>query len=159
MAACPAERYDFKAANNRILSTYIRQCKKAAAGLALVARQLEQDEADQWQTKQHLVSSFEPLQMVTGTEVPMDVDREVSTMSNSPIRMGVTWYISPTSARCAPLYQYTNISPSCYGHTHQLPSRYQDMQINSHKIGPSLSHILSFKIWRQSKEETEAEGH
>ena len=135
MAACPAERYDFKAANNRILSTHIKQCKKAAAGFALVARQLEQDEADQWQTKQHQVSSLKHLEMVPESEVPMDVDLEVKAMGNSPIRMGVNLVQILHCTRCIPLYQHSNITPSCYGNTHQLPSRYQGMQINSHEIG------------------------
>ena len=46
-----------------------------------------------------------------------------------------------------------------------MPAKYQDMEINSREIGPSLSHIPSFRTWRQQQEEADIaeaerrEGH
>lgn len=84
MLTCPAEDCNFRAATDRVLSTHVRQCKKAAAGLASVARELDQHEADQRQAKRRKISSFEPLEVVPEAEEPMDIDLEVSVISNWP---------------------------------------------------------------------------
>jgi len=84
MLACPGEGCKFRAKNDRSLSTHVRQCPKAAIGLASVAERVEQHEADQRQAKRRRVSSAEPLEVVTEAEEAMDVDSEVSLTDDAP---------------------------------------------------------------------------
>jgi len=78
MLTCPAEGCKFRAKTDRGLSAHVRQCSRAATGLASVAEQFEQHEADQRQAKQRRVSSVESLEPVSEVEEAMDVDLEVS---------------------------------------------------------------------------------
>ena len=48
-------------------------------------------------------------------------------------------------------------STSRSGRIRQLPTRYQDMEINSCEVGPGLSHMPSFKTQKQQAEEAEME--
>ena len=49
MLTCPAEGCEFRAKNDRSLTAHVRQCQRAAIGLASVVEKVEQHEADQWQ--------------------------------------------------------------------------------------------------------------
>ena len=46
-------------------------------------------------------------------------------------------------------------STSRYGRIRRLPPKYQDMEINSREVGPSLIHMPSFKTQKQRIEEAE----
>ena len=51
MLNCPAEGCGFKAKSDRALAVHLGKCKKAAIGLASVADDAEQHEADHRQAK------------------------------------------------------------------------------------------------------------
>ena len=60
----------------------------------------------------------------------------------------------PTDIPLPPL-EVPTPSTSRYGRIRRLPPKYQDMEINSREVGPSLSHMPSFKTQRQRIEEAE----
>ena len=165
---CPVEGCGFRGKTERALITHLGWYKKAKTELSLIGEEVEQHEADQRQVKRHRISSIEPLEVVPEAEEPMDVDLEVSGMSNWSKIRHLTLLLSdqddnqpgpgssplpdipPTAGTQLP-------STSRYGCVHRLPSRYQDVEINSREIGPSLSHIPAFRTLRQQQEEAEAE--
>ena len=165
MLTCPAEGCGFKARNDRALATHIRKCKKAATGLALVADEIGCHEADHRQAKQHKILSPEHLDIVPEVEVPMDTGLEVRSVndeSESRCLMTVNdcfiWQDDDqTRAMDVPLLPIDAPTPSTSrsGRIRRLPTRYQDMEISSHEVGPSLSHMPSFKTQKQQAEEAE----
>ena len=169
MLTCPAEGCEFRAKNDRSLSAHVRQCQRAAIGLASVAEQVEQHEADQRQAKRRRLSSVEPLEVTPEVEESMDVDLEVSftddTLESRCLIIIVAYQDNSQPDRDSPPSTEVLIPPidvptpstSRYGRKRQLPSRYQDMEIDSHEIGPGLSHIPTSKTLRQ--QEKEAERH
>jgi len=158
MLACPGEGCGFKAKSDGGLSAHVRRCPKAKIGLDLIAEEVE---AGQWQAKRRRVSSLEPLEVVPEVEELMDVDPEVSFTYNGSksgcliLQLFHQDNSQPGSPPDVPPINEPAPSTSRYGRVRQLPSRYQDMEINSREIGPSLSHIPSFKTQRQQQEEAE----
>jgi hypothetical protein len=80
MLTCPAEGCGFKTKTDRSLSLHIRKCKKAAASLALIGKEVEQHDADRRQAKRRKISSVERLEVVPEAEDP---GLEVCVMSNA----------------------------------------------------------------------------
>ena len=153
--------------NDRFLSAHIRQCQRTTIGLASVAEQVEQHEAYQWQVKQHRVSSVEPLEVTPEVEESMDIDFEVSFTDNaleSRCLIVILAYQDngqpdrgspPSTEVFIPPIDAPTPSTSYYGHVCQLPSRYQDIEINLHEVGPGLSHIPNSKTLRQQGKEAD----
>ncbi|KAF9642729.1 hypothetical protein BDM02DRAFT_3192786, partial [Thelephora ganbajun] len=124
------------------LAAHLRKCKKAAIGLALIAEDVRQYEIDCRQAKRCKISSAEHLEVVPEVEELMDVDPEPMAPT-TPID-------TPSPSTDAP-----GPSTSRYGRVRRLPSKYQDMEINSREIGQSLSHMPSFRTQKQQREEAE----
>ena len=165
MLVCPGEGCNYRAKTDRALSTHLRQCQKAATGLASVAHQIEQHGAHQQQVKWHRVSSVEPLEDVPEVEESMDVDLEVSIIEDAPENRHLTSHSSyqdnsqpdrdspPSAEVLPPPVNAPTPSTSRYGRICHLPLRYEDMEIDSHEIGPGLSHIPTSKTLRQQEKE------
>jgi len=84
MLTCPAEGCKFKTKSDRALSVHLGRCKRAAIGLASVADDAEQYEADRRQAKRRRVSgSPEHLEVISEVEESMDIDLEVRYVNDS----------------------------------------------------------------------------
>jgi hypothetical protein len=82
MLSCPAEGCTFRAKTDRALTTHIGKCKKAAAGLASIAEEIEQHEAEgHRQPKRRRILSPEHPEVMVDVEETAYVDCEVRTMN------------------------------------------------------------------------------
>ncbi|KAF9642395.1 hypothetical protein BDM02DRAFT_3133118 [Thelephora ganbajun] len=146
MLVCPAEGCKFTTKSNRALTAHVVRCKRAAIELTLITEDARQHKADCREAKRCRISSVEHLEVIPEVEEPMDIDPEDNgqpTVSMTPIDVP-----SPSADAPGP-------SMSCYGCVRRLPSKYQDMEINLHKIRRSLPHMPSFKTQKQQREEAE----
>ncbi|KAF9643156.1 hypothetical protein BDM02DRAFT_3192110 [Thelephora ganbajun] len=146
MLICPAEGCTFTTKSDRALTTHLGKCKRAATELTLITEDVRQQEDDRQQAKQHKILSLERLEVVPEVEEPMDVDPEDD---GQPLAS-----LTPIDIPSPPV-NAPGPSVSRFGRVRRLPAKYQDMEINSHEIGQSLSHMPSFRTWRQQREEAE----
>ena len=90
MLSCPAEGCTYRGKNDKALSNHLAICKKAASGLALIAGDVEQHEADYRQAKRCRILSPEHPEVLLDVEGPADVDYEVCIM-NRALEADILW--------------------------------------------------------------------
>jgi len=94
MLSCPAEGCKFKTNSDRALTVHLGKCKRAATGLASVADDAEQHDADHRRAKRRRIAeSPEHLEVIPEVEGPMDIDIEVRPINDGSENRYLTFAI------------------------------------------------------------------
>ena len=107
MIICPGEGCGVRAKSDRALTTHLKTCDKAKAGLALVGTEVERREEEYQRAKRRKISSSRHLEIAPEVMEPVDVDFEVCSVDIDLANTHVSRVSRMMSKRLPPHHQWT----------------------------------------------------
>lgn len=107
MIICPGEGCGVRAKSDRALTTHLKTCDKAKAGLALVGTEVERREEEYQRAKWRKISSSRHLEIAPEVMEPVDVDFEVRSVDIDLANTHVSRVSRMMSKRLPPHHQWT----------------------------------------------------